>query len=98
MCVCVCGGENRNHGPPRGNDVCSVSLKASLEPRVCVCGGSACPDLSLEGVDDEMQGVRLNALDALLHHVIPVLILHTLQHVTVQLSHHLALRRDGKNL
>lgn len=48
--------------------------------------------LSLEGVYDEVQRVRLDALDALLDHVVTVLVLHTLQHVAVQLPHHLTLR------
>lgn len=47
--------------------------------------------LSLEGVNDEVQRVGLDALDTLLHHMVPVLVLHTLQHVAVQLPHHLAL-------
>ena len=49
------------------------------------------PHLALEGVDDELQGLRLDTLDALLHHVVAVLVLHTLEHVTVQLTHDVAL-------
>lgn len=53
--------------------------------------------LSLERVDDELQRVRLYALDALLDNVIPVLILDALQHVAVQLADNLllVLGRDG---
>ena len=48
--------------------------------------------LSFKGVDDELEGVRLDALNALLHNVVPVLIFHTLQDMTIQLTHHLTLR------
>lgn len=52
--------------------------------------------LSLEGVDDEVQRVRLDTLDALLHHMVTILVLHTLEHVAVQLPHHLALQGGGE--
>lgn len=58
----------------------------------CACTFREGAHLSLKGVYDEVQRVRLDALDALLHHVVAVLVLHTLQHVAVQLPHHLALR------
>lgn len=48
--------------------------------------------LSLEGVDDEVQRVRLDTFDTLLHNVVTVLVLHTLQHMAVQLPHHLTLQ------
>lgn len=51
--------------------------------------------LSLEGVYDEVQRMRLDTLDTLLHHVVTVLILHALQHMAVQLPHHLALQGGG---
>jgi hypothetical protein len=47
--------------------------------------------LSLEGVDDELQVLWDDALDALLHHVIPVLVLDALQHMALQLLHYLHL-------
>lgn len=50
-------------------------------------------DLSLKGFDDEVQRVRLDTFDALLHHMVTVLVLYALQHVAVQLPHHLALQR-----
>jgi len=53
------------------------------------------PDLALEGVDDELQGLRLHTLDALLHHVVPVLVLHTLEHVAIQLTHDVTLKRHA---
>lgn len=53
--------------------------------------------LSLEGVYDEVQRMRLHTLDALLHHVVAVLVLHTLEHVAVQLAHHLALSGEPKD-
>ena len=49
--------------------------------------------LALEGVDDELQGLGLDTLDTLLHHMVPVLILHTLQHVAVQFSYDVTLRK-----
>lgn len=58
---------------------------------MCVWG----THLSLEGVDDEVQRVGLDTLDALLHHMVTILVLHTLQHVAVQLSHHLTLQGGG---
>lgn len=50
-------------------------------------------DLSLKGFDDEVQRVRLDTFDTLLHHMVTILVLYALQHVTVQLPHHLALQR-----
>lgn len=50
-------------------------------------------DLSLKGFDDEVQRVRLDTFDTLLHHMVTVLVLYALQHVAVQLPHHLALQR-----
>lgn len=47
--------------------------------------------LPLKGVDDELQGLRLHTLDALLHHVVPVLVFHALEDVAVQLPYHLIL-------
>jgi len=38
-------------------------------------------DLSLEGVDDEREGLRVDLLDALLYHVVTVLVQHALQDV-----------------
>lgn len=58
--------------------------------------------LSLKGLDDEVQRVGLDAFDALLHHVVAVLVLYALQHVAVQLAHHLTLkerqRTGGKKM
>jgi hypothetical protein len=53
--------------------------------------------LSLEGADDEREGVRVDALDALLHHVVAVLVLDALEHVAVEFGDDLVLllRRDG---
>ncbi|TNN85758.1 hypothetical protein EYF80_004005 [Liparis tanakae] len=48
--------------------------------------------LSLKGVDDEVQRMRLNTLDAFLHHVVTVLVLYALQNMAVQLPHHLTLQ------
>lgn len=50
-------------------------------------------DLSLKGFDDEVQRVWLDTFDTLLHHMVTVLVLYALQHVAVQLPHHLALQR-----
>lgn len=47
--------------------------------------------LSLESIDNELQGVRVNTLDALLHDMVAVLILDTLENVAIQLSHYLHL-------
>ncbi len=58
---------------------------------LCVCAHTEGTHLSLEGVYDEVQRVRLDTLDTLLHHVVTVLVLHTLQHMAVQLPHHFAL-------
>lgn len=41
--------------------------------------------LSLEGAYNEIQGVRVDAFDTLLHDVITILIFNTFQYVTVQL-------------
>lgn len=63
---------------------------------VCVSAHTVGTHLSLKGVYDEVQCVRLDTLDTLLHHVVTVLVLHTLQHVAVQLAHHLALQGGGR--
>lgn len=52
--------------------------------------------LSLKGVDDEVQRMRLDTFDTLLYHVVAVLVLYTLQHMAVQLAHHLALWEGGE--
>lgn len=67
------------------------------EAAVIECGNILCvhtkgTHLSLEGINDEVQGVWLDTLDTLLHHVVTVLVLHTLQHMAVQFPHHLALQ------
>jgi len=41
----------------------------------------------LESIDDELQRVRVNALDALLDHVITVLVFDAFQDVAVQLAY-----------
>ena len=48
--------------------------------------------LSLEGVNDELEVLGLDTLDALLHDVVPVLVLHTLGHVAVKLLYDLNLQ------
>lgn len=67
---------------------------------VIECGNILCAHteethLSLKGVYDEVQRMRLDTLDALLHHVVTVLVLHALQHMAVQLPHHLTLKGEG---
>lgn len=62
---------------------------------VCVSAHTVGTHLSLKGVYDEVQCVRLDTFDTLLHHVVTVLVLHTLQHMAIQLPHHLALQRGG---
>lgn len=52
---------------------------------------SEVPYLSLKGIDDELQGLRLHAFNTLLHHVVAVLVLDTLQDMAVQLPNHLIL-------
>lgn len=51
--------------------------------------------LSLKGVYDEVQGMRLDTLDTLLHHVVTVLVLDAFQHMAVELPHHLTLQKGG---
>lgn len=53
--------------------------------------------LSLESIDNELQCVRVNTLDALLDNMVAVLILDTLENVAIQLSHylHLLISRYG---
>lgn len=47
--------------------------------------------LSFKGVDNELKGLRLDALDALLYHVVSILVLHALQNVAVELADNVAL-------
>ena len=62
----------------------------------CECALTEGTHLSLKGVYDEVQRVRLDTLDTLLHHVVTVLVLHTLQHMAVQFPHHLTLQGGGQ--
>lgn len=39
--------------------------------------------LSLEGIDDKLQGMWIHTLNTLLHHMITVLIFDTFKHVTI---------------
>lgn len=48
--------------------------------------------LSFEGIDNELKGLRLDALDALLYHVVSILVLHALQNVAVELADNVALK------
>lgn len=48
--------------------------------------------LSPERADDELQVVGVDTFDTLLHHVVAVLILDALQHVSVQLLHNVTLQ------
>lgn len=57
---------------------------------------SEVPYLSLKGIDDELQGLRLHAFNTLLHHVVAVLVLDTLQDMAVQLPNHLILLRGER--
>lgn len=64
---------------------------------VIECGHIVCAvreetHLSLKGVYDEVQCVRLDTFNTLLHHVVTVLVLHTLQHMAIQFPHHLTLQ------
>lgn len=53
--------------------------------------------LPLKCINDKLQGLRLHALDALLHHVVTVLVFHTLQDMAVQLPYHLVLLEGEKD-
>lgn len=47
--------------------------------------------LSLEGIDNKLQGLGLDTLNTFLHYVVAVLVLNALQHVAVQLADNVAL-------
>lgn len=49
--------------------------------------------LSLEGINNELQGLRLDTFNAFLHHMVPILILHTLQHVAIKLPDNVVLKQ-----
>lgn len=72
-------------------------LQYALDDAAAVGVRAQSVHLPLEGVDDELQRMRLHALDALLHHVVAILVLDALEHVSVQFAHHLLLLlcRDG---
>lgn len=53
--------------------------------------------LPLKCINDKLQGLRLHALDALLHHVVTVLVFHTLQDMAIQLPYHLVLLGGEKD-
>lgn len=55
-------------------------------------GPAAEPYLSLEGIDNELQGLGLDTLDTFLHYMVAVLVLNALQHVAVQLADNVALK------
>ena len=51
-------------------------------------------NLSLKSVEDEVQKAGVDTFDALLHNVIAVLVLDALEHMAVQLFHHLHLEKN----
>ncbi len=78
----------------RGNILCA-SVCQCVSAYVCLSAHTEGTHLTLKGVNDEVQRVRLDTLDTLLHYMVTVLVLHTLQHVAVQLPHHLTLQGGG---
>lgn len=54
--------------------------------------------LSLESINDELESMGLHTLNALLYYMIPILILHALQHVAIQLSYHITLHHTVRNV
>lgn len=47
--------------------------------------------LSLEGINNELKSLRLDTFNALLYHMVPILVFHTLQHMAVKLTDNVAL-------
>lgn len=47
--------------------------------------------LPLKRIDDELQRLGLHTFDALLHHVIAILVFHTLEDVAIQFPNHFIL-------
>lgn len=79
MCVWMSAKHWQASGIECGNILCVRALTEETH-------------LSLKGVYDEVQSVRLDTLDTLLHYMVTVLVLHTLQHMAIQLPHHLTLQ------
>lgn len=48
--------------------------------------------LSLEGIDNELKGLRLDTLDTFLYHMVSILVLYTLQNVAIQLTDNVTLK------
>lgn len=53
--------------------------------------------LGLESSYYKLKWRRVNTLNALLHHMVPILIFNTLQHVSIQLSYKVVLKWDHKH-
>lgn len=51
--------------------------------------------LSLESINDELESMGLHTLNALLYYMVPILILHALQHMAIQLSYHITLHHTS---
>lgn len=66
-------------------------LENTLDHSTSVGVGAQGVDLPCECADHKLQSPRFDALDALLHHVVPVLIFDALQNVSVQFSDDLLL-------
>lgn len=47
--------------------------------------------LSLEGINNELKSLRLDTFNALLYHMVPILVFHTLQHMAIKLTDNVAL-------
>ena len=52
--------------------------------------------LSFECADDELQSGRVHTLNALLHNMVPILILHTSEDMAIQLPHKRMLQTEGR--
>ena len=70
-------------------------LQDPLDDPAAVGVGGEVVDLPSEGVNDELEPGGLHRLDALLDHVVAVLVLHALQNVPVQF---LPGRKEGLRL
>ena len=64
--------------------VARAVLQDPLDDPAAVGMGGEVVHLPAEGVNDELEPGGLHGLDTFLHHVVPVLVLHALENISVQ--------------
>ena len=69
-----------------------VNARRTLSHQCSYCKFTTCrTHIALEGIDDELEVLGVDTLNAFLYNMVPVLVFHALQDVALQFLHHLHL-------